>query len=63
MKIKLCPKCKTKDIIKDLKDYDLELECINYCGIARGKYVVIMDNKPLIANTKEEILKQIKNKQ
>jgi len=60
MKIKICPKCKTKDVIDNLKDYDLEIGCINYCGVARNKYVVIIDNKPIITDTKEELLKKIK---
>lgn len=60
MKIKICPKCKTKDVINDLKDYDLEIGCINYCGIARSKYVVIIDNRPIITDTKEELLRKIK---
>lgn len=60
MKIKICPKCKTKDVINELKDYDLEIACINYCGVARDKYVVIIDNKPIITDTKEELLKKIK---
>ena len=60
MKIKICPKCKTKEVIKDLSEYDLELGCINYCGVARSKYVVIIDNKPIIAETKQELLIKIK---
>lgn len=61
MVIKICPKCKTKDIIKELKKkYNVIEECINYCGIGRGKYVVLVDNKPIIADTKEEIIKKLK---
>lgn len=60
--IKICPKCKTKDVIHELNYYNLKIECINYCGIAKNKYVAIVDNKPIICETKEEFIKKIKEK-
>lgn len=63
MKIKVCDKCKSKDIIDYLEKqgHEVIIECINYCGIGRSKYVLLIDNKPLIADTKEEIIKKLES--
>lgn len=62
MKASICPKCKTKEVIEELKKLyvDLKIECINYCGVGRNKYVAIIDNKPLISDDKKEFVDKIK---
>jgi len=63
MKVKICDKCKTKDVINELKKInglDLEIGCINFCGVARNKYVAIINNKPIIENDKKIFLDKIK---
>lgn len=62
MKVSICPKCKTKEVFEELKklDIDLKIECINYCGVGRNKYVAIIDNKPLISDDKKEFVDKIK---
>lgn len=64
MIIRVCDKCKSKEVIDDLKKLDVELEirCINYCGIGRNKYVVVIDHTPIIATDKDELLNKIKEK-
>lgn len=62
MIVRICPKCKTKEIISELKnrkDIDLKVECIQFCGVGRDKYVAIVNHVPIIKNTKEELLKEI----
>lgn len=63
MKVSICPKCKTKEVIKDLEklNIDLKLECINFCGIGRNKYVAIIDNKPIICEDKNKFIQEINN--
>ena len=61
MKVKICDKCKTKEVINELKKIcDLEIGCINFCGVARNKYVAIINNKPIIEADKKIFLDKIK---
>lgn len=61
MKVSICPKCKTKELINELKkrNFDLKIECINYCGIGRNKYVALVDNKPIIFSDKDKFILEI----
>lgn len=64
MKIKICDKCKTKEVITDLNeinDIELEIGCINFCGVARNKYVAIINNKPIIEENKNKFVNTIKD--
>lgn len=63
MKVSICPKCKTKEIIQDLEklNIDLKLECINFCGVGRNKYVAIIDHKPIICEDKDRFIQEINN--
>lgn len=62
MKIKICDKCKSKEVIDELKKLgiDLEINCINYCGLGRDKYVAIINNKPIICSERKEFITKIK---
>lgn len=64
MIVKVCPKCKTKEVIEELKqkNIDLKIECIQFCGVGRNKYVAIINNIPIIKDTKEEFLKEVDSK-
>lgn len=66
MKIKVCDKCKgtnIKTLLPKLKDNYPALEilvgCHNMCGIGRSKLVVLLDNKMVVVDTEEELLKTI----
>lgn len=62
MIVKICDKCKSKEAINELKKLDIELEinCINYCGVGRDKFVAIINNKPIISDNKEDFIDKIK---
>ncbi len=67
MIISICNKCKAVNyasILKKLKeiypDAKYEIGCNNMCGIGRSKVVIILDNKPIIADTEEELINKIK---
>ena len=67
MIISICDKCKAVNhlnILKKLKEVypnaKYEIGCNNMCGIGRSKVVVILDNKPIIADTEEELIIKIK---
>lgn len=66
IKISICDKCKSNhlSILKKLKKIYPEAEykvgCNNMCGIGRTKNVIIFDNKPIIADTEEELINKIK---
>jgi hypothetical protein len=67
MKISICNKCKginCASLLKKLKDLypnaKYEIGCNNMCGIGRSKVVIILDNKPIIADTEEELINKIK---
>lgn len=66
MKIKVCDKCKGTNIetlIPKLKEHYPDVEiiigCHNMCGIGRSKLVAILDNKPLIVDSEEGLIKKI----
>jgi uncharacterized protein YuzB (UPF0349 family) len=67
MKISICDKCKSIDykrILNKLRklypDADYELGCNNMCGIGRNKVVILLDNKPIIADTENELIEKLK---
>ena len=62
MIVKICDKCKSKEAINELKKLDIELEinCINYCGVGRDKFVAIINNKPIISDNKKDFIDKIK---
>lgn len=67
MIISICNKCKAvnyQSILKKLKEIypeaKYEIGCNNMCGIGRTKSVIILDNKPIIADTEEELIEKIK---
>lgn len=67
MKVSICDKCKGfdyKKVIKELdsnyKDITYQIGCNNMCGIGRKKIVVIVDNKPVIAASINELIDKIK---
>jgi len=67
MIISICNKCKAVNyigILKKLKkiypNAKYEIGCNNMCGIGRTKVVVILNNKPIIADTEEELIDKIK---
>lgn len=62
MIIKICDKCKSKEVINELQNLNVKLDinCINYCGVGRDKYVAIINNKPIICNDKKEFIEKIK---
>jgi uncharacterized protein YuzB (UPF0349 family) len=67
MIISICNKCKAINylsILKKLKeiypDAKYEIGCNNMCGIGRSKVVIILNNKPIIADTEEELINKIK---
>lgn len=62
MKVRICDKCLSKETIKELEKENIELtiECINFCGIGKNKYVAIVNNMPIISENKEEFISKIK---
>lgn len=67
MKIKICDKCKRfdyKKLISKLNDNFDNIEyvigCNNMCGIGRTKAVLIVDNKPVIADNIDDLIQKIK---
>lgn len=66
-KIEVCDKCKATNIkslvpkIKSLSsDIEIQIHCIQFCGIGRDKIVVLFDHMPIIGNTEEEVLGKLK---
>jgi uncharacterized protein YuzB (UPF0349 family) len=67
MIISICNKCKAINYLSVLKkvkeiypDAKYEIGCNNMCGIGRSKVVIILNNKPIIADTEEELINKIK---
>jgi len=62
MKVRICDKCISKEVIKELEKekIELDIECINFCGIGKSKYVAIVNNLPIISEDKEEFINKIK---
>lgn len=68
MNIKICNKCKGFDINNVMKKINesiphvhYEIGCNNMCGVGRDKVVVIVNNKPIVSSTVEELIIKIKN--
>lgn len=67
MKISICNKCKGinfEEIFLILKERYPEaiyqIGCNNMCGIGRDKAVIILNDRPIIASTTEELMNKIK---
>jgi uncharacterized protein YuzB (UPF0349 family) len=68
-KIKICDNCKkiTLDtLLQEIKVIDSEIDisigCQNFCGICSKKAFVILNNIPIIAETMDELIEEIKLK-
>lgn len=53
----LVPKLKELD-----KAAEIEIACHGFCGIGAEKPFVILNNIPIIKDTEEELIEEIKNK-
>ena len=66
--IQVCNKCKSikKEDIEFLKanysDCQIFIGCCNLCGIGRTKPFVIYNHIPIIADTFQEVIKQLEDK-
>lgn len=67
MKISICNKCKFfnhQEIInllnENFQDIKYEIGCNNMCGVGRNNIVIIVNNKPIIAKTKKELIKKMR---
>lgn len=67
MKISICDKCKFSnhnEIIKllneNFENINYEIGCNNMCGVGRSKIVVLLNNIPVIAKDKEELIKKMR---
>lgn len=68
MKISICDKCKFfnhKEIIKlldeNFENINYEIGCNNMCGVGRKNIVLFVNNKPVIAKNKDELIKKIRD--
>jgi hypothetical protein len=68
MKISICDKCKFfnhKEIIKlldeNFENINYEIGCNNMCGVGRNNIVLFVNNKPIIAKNKDELIKKIRD--
>ena len=67
-KIGICDKCKSinyRSIVKKIRQLDSNIRvivgCQNMCGIGRKKPFVILNNKPIIGENEEDLIKKIKD--
>lgn len=68
-KIELCDKCKAtnvKSLVPKIQsisnDIEIQIHCIQFCGVGRDKIVVLLDHVPIIGSTEDEMLEQLRNK-
>lgn len=68
-KVELCDKCKgtnVKTLIPKIKkisdDIDIQIHCIQYCGVGRDKVVVLLNHVPIIGSSEDEVIIKIKEK-
>ena len=68
-KIEVCDKCKATNVstlvpkIKSISDdIEVEIHCIQFCGIGRNKIVVLVNHVPIMGDTEEEVIEKIKEK-
>ena len=68
MKISICNKCKFfnhKEIIKlldeNFENINYEIGCNNMCGVGRNNIVLFVNNKPVSAKNKDELIKKIRD--
>ncbi len=66
---KICDKCKATNIdtlIPKLKEIDpeasIDVGCQNFCGIGRTKSFAIVNHVPVIAETEDELIEEIRKK-
>ena len=66
-KFQICDRCKrinVKSLSQKIKKLDsdaqIEVGCVNMCGIGRTKCFVILNHIPIIADTEEQLIKNIK---
>ena len=67
-KIGICDKCKAvnyKKIIEKIKQIDKDAQftigCQNMCGIGRNKPFIILNHKPIIGESEEDLINKIKD--
>ena len=68
-KVELCEKCKATDakslvpkIRRISNDIEMQIHCIQFCGVGRDKIVVLLDHVPIIGSSENEIIKKISEK-
>lgn len=68
-KIEVCDKCKATNVntlvpkIKSISDdIEVEIHCIQFCGIGRNKIVVLVNHVPIMGDTEDEVIEKIKQK-
>ena len=68
-KIELCDKCKATNIktlipkIKNISsDIDIQIHCIQFCGVGRDKIVVLLDHVPIVGCSEDEVINKISEK-
>ena len=68
-KIEVCDKCKATNVntlvpkIKSISnDIEVEIHCIQFCGIGRNKIVVLVNHVPVMGDTEDEVIEKIKEK-
>lgn len=67
IKISICDKCKYfkhKEVMKEIdanfKNIKYDIGCNNMCGVGMNKYVVILNDRPIIAGTLDELIKKMR---
>ncbi|HPF83493.1 MAG TPA: hypothetical protein PLV83_04965 [Bacilli bacterium] len=67
MTIKICNNCKGFDynkVISKINDnfsnIEYQIGCNNMCGIGRSKVVIILNNKPIIADNIDDLISKMK---
>ena len=66
MNIKICDKCKGFDYKKIIAEIDklglkinYEVGCNSMCGVGKNNIVLIVNNKPIVAKTVNELLDKL----
>jgi hypothetical protein len=49
-----------KEIDANFKNIKYEIGCNNMCGVGMNKYVVILNDRPIIAGTLDELIKKMR---
>lgn len=68
-KVELCDRCKAtniKSLVPKIKsicsDIEIQIHCIQFCGVGRDKIVVLLDHVPIMGDTEEEVINKLKEK-